>query len=68
MPSSLLALAMAMSASAQQLKDIQTTNAALVLKDQGSFFVGGRQVEQNFIETGSFGYPGHITIEQMYVE
>ena len=31
---------------AQALKDVQTPDAPLVLKAQGSFFVGGEKVEQ----------------------
>jgi pimeloyl-ACP methyl ester carboxylesterase len=41
----------------------------LVLRAQGSFFLGGERVERTGVELGrpAFG-PGHITINQMYVE
>jgi pimeloyl-ACP methyl ester carboxylesterase len=39
----------------------------LVLKAQGSFFVGGEKVEQTQGELGNLGPGGHITINQMYV-
>ncbi len=38
-----------------------------MLKAQGSFFVGGEQVEQTHVELGSFGPAGHISVGQMYV-
>ena len=52
---------------AQTLKDVQTPDAPLVLKAQGSFFVGGEKVEQTQGELGDLGPAGHITINQMYV-
>jgi pimeloyl-ACP methyl ester carboxylesterase len=54
-------------ARAQQLKDVQTLKTPLVLKAQGSFYVGGDVVEQTRDELGSFGPGGHITVNQMYV-
>ena len=54
-------------ARAQQLKDVQTPKTPLVLKVQGSFYVGGEVVEQTQAELGSFGPAGHITVNQMYV-
>ena len=39
----------------------------LVLKAQGSFFVGGEKVEQTQAELGDLGPGGHITVNQMYV-
>ena len=54
-------------AQAQQLKDVQTPRTPLVLKAQGSFFVGGETVEQTRDELGSFGPAGRITVNQMYV-
>ena len=54
-------------ASAQALKDVQTADKPLVLKAQGSFFVGGETVEQTAGELGDLGPGGHITINQMYV-
>jgi hypothetical protein len=52
---------------AQALKDVQTPDKPLVLKAQGSFFVGGEKVEQTQGELGDLGPGGHITINQMYV-
>jgi pimeloyl-ACP methyl ester carboxylesterase len=52
---------------AQALKDVQTPDTPLVLKAQGSFFVGGDKAEQTRVELGDLGPGGHITINQMYV-
>ena len=52
---------------AQALKDVQTADTPLVLKAQGSFFVGGDKVEQTQAELGDLGPGGHITVNQMYV-
>jgi pimeloyl-ACP methyl ester carboxylesterase len=52
---------------AQGLKDVQTADQPLILKAQGSFFVGGDKVEQTPSELGDLGPGGHITINQMYV-
>ena len=54
-------------AMAQALKDVQTSDTPLVLKAQGSFFVGGDKVEQTQGELGDLGPGGHITVNQMYV-
>jgi pimeloyl-ACP methyl ester carboxylesterase len=54
-------------ASAQALKDVQIPDTPLVLKAQGSFFVGGEKVEQTQGELGDLGPGGHITVNQMYV-
>ena len=54
-------------AMAQALKDMKTPDKPLVLKAQGSFFVGGEKVEQTAGELGDLGPGGHITINQMYV-
>ncbi|MGH8503146.1 MAG: hypothetical protein ACREVE_11875 [Gammaproteobacteria bacterium] len=62
-------LGTAITAAAQEFQDLQTPKSPLVLKTQGSFFVGGETAEQTFIEVGSFGNGGgHITVNQMYVE
>ncbi len=61
------ALGMASELRAQALEAIQTSNTPLVLKAQGSFFVGGEKVEQTKGELGNLGPGGHITINQMYV-
>ena len=52
---------------AQALKDIQAADKPLVLKAQGSFFVGGEKVEQTQGELGNLGPGGHIAVNQMYV-
>ena len=52
---------------AQALKDVKTPDKPLVLKAQGSFFVGGEKVEQTAGELGDLGPGGHITVNQMYV-
>ena len=52
---------------AQAIKDVQTPTTPLVLKAQGSFFVGGEKAEQTQGELGNLGPGGHITINQMYV-
>jgi pimeloyl-ACP methyl ester carboxylesterase len=52
---------------AQTLKDVQSADTPLVLKAQGSFFVGGEKVEQTQGELGDLGPGGHITVNQMYV-
>src|SRR5580765_1315110 len=60
-------LGMAGDLTAQALKDVQTPDAPLVLKAQGSFFIGGEKVEQTAGELGDLGPGGHISINQMYV-
>ena len=60
-------LGTATGAVAQALKDVQTADTPLVLKAQGSFFVGGEKAEQTQVETGGLGPGGHITVNQMYV-
>ena len=52
---------------AQALKDMQTPDTPLVLKAQGSFFVGGDKIEQTRSEVGDLAPGGHIAINQMYV-
>lgn len=52
---------------AQALTDVKTPDKPLVLKAQGSFFVGGEKVEQTADELGGLGPGGHITVNQMYV-
>jgi pimeloyl-ACP methyl ester carboxylesterase len=54
-------------AEAQALKDVQTPDTPLVLKAQGSFFVGGGKADQTEVELGSLGPAGHIAVNQMYV-
>lgn len=52
---------------AQAIKDLQTSDTPLVLKAQGSFFIGGEKSEQTQGELGDLGPGGHITVNQMYV-
>jgi pimeloyl-ACP methyl ester carboxylesterase len=52
---------------AQALKDVQTPDTPLVLKAQGSFFVGGEKAVQSQGELGNLGPGGTITVNQMYV-
>lgn len=52
---------------AQALKDVQVSDTPLVLKAQGSFFVGGDKVEQTQGELGNLGPGGQIAVNQMYV-
>ena len=61
------ALATAVGVEAQALKDLQTPDTPLVLKAQGSFFVGGEKAEQTEVELGNLGPGGRITVNQMYV-
>ena len=51
----------------QALKDVQTPDTPLVLKAQGSFFVGGEKADQTAVELGGLGPGGHIAVNQMYV-
>jgi len=52
---------------AQTLKDVKIPDKPLVLKAQGSFFIGGEKVEQTQGELGDLGPSGHVTVNQMYV-
>src|SRR5512138_1766571 len=61
------AVLMPIGAAAQALGDVKTPDTPLVLKAQGSFFVGGETVEQTQGQLGNLGPGGHITINQMYV-
>lgn len=60
-------LAAATGAQAQRLDDVQAADTPLVLRSQGSFFVGGERVEQTRSELGDLAPGGHITVNQMYV-
>jgi len=60
-------LGTAIGVEAQALKDLQTPDTPLVLKAQGSFFVGGEKAEETQVELGGLGPGGHITVNQMYV-
>lgn len=52
---------------AQGLKDVQIPQTPLVLKAQGSFFIGGEKAEQTKSELGNLGPGGHIAVNQLYV-
>jgi pimeloyl-ACP methyl ester carboxylesterase len=62
-----LVLAIRTPAHAQELKALQTPKDPLVLKAQGSFYMGGETVKQTRGELGNFGPAGQITFNQMYV-
>ena len=51
---------------AQALKDVRTPDTPLVLKAQGSFFIGGEKAEVTEVQVG-LGPGGHVTVNQMYV-
>ncbi len=51
----------------QALEYLQTPDTPLVLRAQGSFYVGGEKSDQTQVELGSLGPAGHITVNQMYV-
>ncbi|GEK97377.1 alpha/beta hydrolase family protein [Gluconobacter kanchanaburiensis] len=58
---------------AQDVAMIKVPDVPLVLKSRGSFFIGGKSVEETPTELSSiFGKPlnanGHVTIDQMYVD
>jgi pimeloyl-ACP methyl ester carboxylesterase len=60
-------LGAAITAAAQAFPDLKSPDSPLMLKAQGSFFVGGEKVEQTHVELGGLGPGGHITVNQMYV-
>src|SRR5688572_12521634 len=66
-PTLLLAVCVTGHLKAQALKDLEMPSTPLVLKAQGSFFVGGEKIKQTQGELGNLGPGGHITVNQMYV-
>ena len=60
-------LGTAVMAKAQDFNDLQTPDSPLVLKAQGSFYVGGEKAQQTRAELGDLGPGGHISVNQMYV-
>ncbi len=60
-------LAAPVGATAQAITDLRPPDTPLVLKAQGSFFVGGEKSEQTDVELGNLGPGGHISVNQMYV-
>ena len=61
-------LGTAVTAAAQNVADLQTPRSPLVLKAQGSFVQGGEVKEAEAGDLGAGAAPGHITVNQMYVE
>jgi pimeloyl-ACP methyl ester carboxylesterase len=58
-----------MQASHESHVGLRRPGSPLILKALGSFFIGGESVARTGIELGNAAYgPGHITINQMYVE
>jgi pimeloyl-ACP methyl ester carboxylesterase len=55
-------------AAAQAFEDLQTPKSPLVLKDHGSFFVGGEVKEADSLDLGAGRPPGQFVANQMYVE
>ena len=58
----------AITAAAQDVSDLQTPKSPLVLKAQGSFFVGGEVINADAGDLGAGRAAGHIMINQMYVQ
>lgn len=54
-------------APAQTIQSLKTPDTPLVLKAQGSFFVGGEKADQTRAALGDLAPGGHITVDQMYV-
>lgn len=54
-------------ATAQTYQSVQTPDTPLVLRAQGSFFVGGEKLEATQRELGDLAPGGHIAVDQMYV-
>lgn len=52
----------------QSFKNLRIHSKPLILKSQGSFYVGGEKSNQTFEQLGSFGPAGNISIHQMYVQ
>jgi pimeloyl-ACP methyl ester carboxylesterase len=67
------ALTIAASAAAQRVADLQAPKSPLVIKEMGSFMVGGRTVTQSAGQLSSFfgpplENPGQLVTDQMYVQ
>lgn len=57
------------SVGAQTITSVQTAAQPLTLSARGSFYVGGRSVEQSHLEMGNRGpATDTLTVDQMYVE
>ena len=58
-------------AAAQSLSDVKPPREPLILREQGSFFVGGRQTQSDATGWDQIGFgfgSGDVTIDQMYVQ
>jgi pimeloyl-ACP methyl ester carboxylesterase len=58
-------------ASAQSISDVTAPREPLILKQQGSFFVGGRQTQSDATGWDQIGFgfgSGDVTVDQMYVQ
>ncbi len=64
---SLLLLCVPCGIEAQNIADIHPASTPLVLKSQGSFYVGGESERQTREELGGICPEGHVTVGQMYV-
>jgi pimeloyl-ACP methyl ester carboxylesterase len=53
---------------AQDIQRVKEPKSPLILKSRGSFFVGGKPVEQSFVQLGSQRPADRITVDQMFVE
>ena len=61
-------LGLATAAMGQDLGDVKTPKSPLVLKAQGSFFIGGEKALETATQlTSSDGLSGHVTNNQLYV-
>ena len=58
-------------AAAQSIGDVKASRKPLVLEQQGSFFVGGRQTQSSATGWDQIGFgfgSGDVTVDQMYVQ
>lgn len=58
-------------AGAQSISDVQAPREPLILRQQGSFFVGGRQTQSDATGWDQIGFgfgSGDVTVDQMYVQ
>lgn len=57
-------------AAAQTFEDLKQSRSPLVLKAQGSFYIGGNTVAMSQTEAGGYGVfaGGNVTVGQMYVQ
>lgn len=58
-------------AGAQSISDVRAPREPLILREQGSFFVGGRQTQSDATGWDQIGFgfgTGDVTVDQMYVQ